>query len=116
MDAMTPDELRCVLDCPAISERHKEIIAMRYVDGLPSYKIAWRARVSTASVPGILLQIRNRAARWVPPTPPQVDEAWRQSQIRYVRGLEPGHRTHYLRGIAIAHSQAIADDIDRGAG
>jgi len=46
-----------------------------------------------------------------------IDEAWHERQVAYVRTLEadPEHQGRYLRGIAVAHGDAVAARVEREA-
>lgn len=113
---MTGSDIQAMLDCPRLSPRQREVVALRYVAKLPYETIARRLGMASG-VARVYAMIARRKMRLEADSPKAInrpiDEAWHQRQVAYVRGLEDGHRVRYLRGISIAHGQAVADRVER---
>lgn len=112
---MSPSDVQSMLACPGISEPHKAMVRMRYVDGLRVNIVAKRLGVKSTSVASMLCTLRRKAVAWVDPeTPPSpIDDAWHARQVAYVRGLEDEHhRRRYLNGIERAHGFEVANSVE----
>jgi DNA-binding CsgD family transcriptional regulator len=118
---MTATELQTLASSPRQSRRERQITTLR-ADGVRSHIIAQRLGISAATVTSVLSKVRKRAgigsgepvSRAINPP---IDEAWYERQVAYVRSLEHDaeHQGRYLRGIAVAHGDAVAARVDRDA-
>lgn len=110
-----------MLEHPALSDREREVVRMRYIDGLKSRVIAEALGINRSTVESFLTFARKKAAKPVAPTwkpaakNKPIDAAWEQRQVDYLRSLgdDEEHVARYLRGLAICQGQAIADKIER---
>jgi len=118
---MTATELQTLASSPRLSRRERQITTLR-AGGVRSHIIAQRLGISAATVTSVLSKVRKRAgigsgepvSRAINPP---IDEAWHERQVAYVRLIagNPEHQGRYLRGIAVAHGDAVAARVDRDA-
>jgi DNA-binding CsgD family transcriptional regulator len=108
-------ELHALRDC-ILTPRQRQIVEMR-LSQMRFSLIAKRLGVTCGTVTSAMAAARKRLTA-IPgtgggkPVNSPIDQAWHERQVAYVRSIEGEHRTRYLRGIAIAHGQDVADEVE----